>query len=108
VAEQSEDSYDAGDEKIVAKAKSKRKRKQEADDHFLTTVLASYEGRAVIWRLISECGVFSSSFTGDVSTYFYEGKRSIGLDIISMIEAVDPHSMAKIRDEAVQREIDGK
>jgi hypothetical protein len=105
---QEDSKYDAGDEKHVAKAKSKRQLKKEADDHFLTSVLSTYEGRAVIWRLLSECGVFRSSFTGDTDTYFFEGKRSIGLDIINMIADVDPHGFSQIRDEAVQREIDGE
>lgn len=102
------DKYDAGDDKQVKQKKSAAQLKDEARHHYLTTTLSTYEGRATLWEILSLCGIYKSSFTGDERTYFYEGKRRIGLDLIEKIEAADPHSMARIRDEAIQRDIDGR
>jgi hypothetical protein len=52
------------------------RRTELADVHAL---LSQRAGRRFVWRLLSECGVFKSSFTGNNSTFFNEGRRDIGL-----------------------------
>ena len=99
--------YDAGDPAMVNKKKSSNQLKAEGDDHYLHTVLSTYEGRAFIWRTLGLCQVFGSSWTGDERTYFYEGKRSVGLELIELIDKSDIYMIARMRDEAMQRETNG-
>ena len=83
--------YDAGD---VAQTKSKKTKYeliQDREASELKAVLDTYEGRAVFWRLLSKCGMYKDSMTGDNRTFYYEGRRSIGLDVIEMIAEVDAH-----------------
>ena len=101
------DIIDTGDETQAKAARFKQGLIGTAEDEALRTVLSTYAGRAVFWRLLSACRIYSDSFTGDERTYYYEGKRSIGLGIIEMIENVNPHVMAQIRDEAVERQVNG-
>jgi hypothetical protein len=46
--------------------------------------------RRYVWRLLEMAGVFRTSFTGDEWTAFNEGRRSLGLAILSDINAHCP------------------
>lgn len=46
-------------------------------------LLASREGRRIVWDILSRCGVFRSSYRGNADTNFLEGERNIGLSIIN-------------------------
>ncbi len=48
------------------------------------------EGQELIWWLLSMAGVFNSSFTGNSETFFREGARLIGLELIHRLAAVRP------------------
>lgn len=53
-------------------------------------LLQTPEGRHLLWRILEQCGVYRSSFTGDPhQTAFLEGQRSIGLWIMSEIVLTD-------------------
>lgn len=100
--------YDAGDPKLVEKKKKKYKLKKETDHEYLRSVLSKYEGRAFLWELLSKCGIYDVSFRGDNSlTFFNEGRRSVGLELIALIEEVEPFAISRIRDEAIERSIRG-
>jgi hypothetical protein len=49
------------------------------------TLLNNPDGKRVLWDILSMCGVFQLSFTGNSRTYFNEGKRQIGLYIMTML-----------------------
>jgi hypothetical protein len=55
----------------------------------LEAVLATPAGRRLIYRMLGECGVYRSSFSGNSGSFFQEGKRAIGLWLISEMEGVD-------------------
>ena len=97
--------YDAGDEKQVKNKKSRTQRIEERQTEELKQVLSTYEGRSLLWRVLSMCRIYKDSFTGDNYTFYNEGKRSVGLDIITEIEQAEPHALAKMRDEAVERDL---
>lgn len=61
--------------------------------HDYNAVLATPEGERLIYHIIAMCGVFNSSFTGNSETFFREGKRSIGLKVMSEIET---HAQPKL------------
>jgi hypothetical protein len=66
------------------------KRDQERILNDWCKVLSHPEGRRTVWRLISECGVYQSSMTGNAHTFFNEGKRVIGLMVLREIELAKP------------------
>ena len=89
----------------VRKRRRKKKLAEQDDDEYLLKVLATYEGRAVLWKQCA--GVFTTSFAGagynDV-TNFNEGKRQIALGLYLDIERVSPNAALLMRQEAVSRE----
>ena len=69
---------------------------RESDD--LKWLMGHQQGRRIIWRLLSDAGVFRSSFTGDHTTYFREGMRNMGLILLGKITEHCPeryHLMVK-------------
>jgi len=79
----------------------RRKRLSDRQYSDLRKVLASPEGRRFVWRLMSEAGVFRSSFTGNSETFFREGKRNIGLIILGDVMVAQPDSFTVMQREAV-------
>lgn len=47
-------------------------------------------GKDVIWAFLSMCNIYGESFTGNSQTFFYEGKRSVGLEMLQLLEDSDP------------------
>lgn len=52
-------------------------------------VLGSEHGRTVLWWLMSGCGIFTSTMTGNAWSNYYEGRRAVGLETMSQIIAAD-------------------
>lgn len=53
-------------------------------------LMKTAEGKAVIWDILGMCGIYVSSFSGDANTtFFLDGKRSIGLQILERLEHAD-------------------
>ena len=78
----------ADEAKLRASAKKlKDQRNQEQND--IREIMARPEGRRLMWRIISEGGVFSDCFTGNNTTFFNEGKRSNGLWLMNELETTD-------------------
>ena len=50
----------------------------------LNQLMATPYGKAVIWDILSSCGIYS-----EVPGKFEAGKRSIGLNILSLMEDAD-------------------
>lgn len=72
----------AADEEQVAEAQEKELRGRELELEDLRFVLGTPQGRRMIWRYLSRCGVYQTSFSENTNTtYFREGERNIGLVI---------------------------
>ena len=56
------------------------------DQASLKSILKSKEGRWFLIRLLDATGVNSSSFTGNSTTFFNEGKRQVGLELLARIQ----------------------
>ena len=56
------------------------------DQNSLTSILKNKEGRWFLMRLLDATGVNSSSFTGNSTTFFNEGKRQVGLELLARIQ----------------------
>lgn len=53
-------------------------------------VMEDKRGRRFLWRLLAQCGVFRSSYTGNNETFFREGQRNIGLAYMALIHEACP------------------
>lgn len=63
--------------------KTKAERDQEVSD--LRQVMSTRAGRAFVWRILAEAGVFRISYTGNSDTYFNEGRRALGVALFADI-----------------------
>jgi len=96
--------YNAGSSADVGqRTKGVKLRKlQQSED--LRSVLDSYKGRAVLWRLLEQCGVYRLSYSGEaLESAFKEGNRQIGLWLLSEIQSVVPGAYLKMQQEAMKR-----
>lgn len=85
----------------------KRKRDREQSD--LKKILATPEGRRFVWGLLEQAGVFRSSFTGNSQTFFLEGRRDLGLQLLAKVFAAKPEAFAQMqREVASERKSMGK
>jgi hypothetical protein len=55
----------------------------DADD--LKWLMSNKRGRRFIWRLLERTGLYRSSFTGNSATFFNEGQRNVGLQVLSWL-----------------------
>lgn len=56
------------------------------DQQALLSLLKSRDGRWFIMRMLDSAGVNAQSFTGNSTTFYNEGKRQIGLEILARIQ----------------------
>lgn len=77
-------------EKEKIESEEERLRKQEEADIDLYNEMSTEYGRRNVFRLLAEAKVFSSTFTGNSYTYYYEGKRDIGIWKLQHILRVCP------------------
>jgi hypothetical protein len=54
------------------------------------------EGAKVLAEIVEESDLFASSFTGNSTTFFNEGKRAMGNWILQQLNALKPVRLAKI------------
>ena len=55
------------------------------DQESLKNILKTVDGRWFLMRLLDATGVMSNTFTGNSTTFFNEGKRQVGLEILARI-----------------------
>jgi hypothetical protein len=58
-------------------------RRQEVED--IKWLMGHKQGRRIAWRLLSEAGVYRTTFTGNSTGFMLEGKRAIGLFLLAEI-----------------------
>lgn len=92
--------YDSGDEKQVRKRRTKAQLQREKELAELMSILETKPGRAFTWRLLNQCGVFKTTFANDANlTAFNEGKRQMGLWLLSEIMTASPNSYSLMQAE---------
>lgn len=74
----------------------------EADD--FKWIMSNKRGRRFVWRLLEKAGVYRSSFTGNSETFFREGQRNLGLQILGLIHAHTPELYATMLSEQKDHE----
>ncbi len=92
---------DTGDISQVQKKKTKAQLRRMQENDWLKDILSKEGGRDFIWRLLIQCGVFTTSFTGDApTTFFNEGKRQVGLWLLTEIDEADKQAIALMQKES--------
>lgn len=86
MTEQKGKSYNAADEESVRTRKRKDEQIRDRELHDMRSVMETIEGRRFVWRLLSQAGVFRTSFTGNSTTFFNEGMRNIGLIVMADVQ----------------------
>lgn len=75
---------------------------QEVDD--FKWVMSNKKGRRFVWRHLEKAGVFRSSFTGNSETFFREGSRNLGLQVLAMVMEHTPEAFALMLKEQKENE----
>jgi hypothetical protein len=91
-----DEKHNASDLDQVRKAEKEvsNERKQVLAD--LRDILSTPAGVRYFTNIISEGRIFSSSFTGNSQTFFYEGWRSLALSILGDITEAAPDKVVEI------------
>jgi hypothetical protein len=91
----------ASDEGQIKNAQIKEKLVFESAINDMKFILAIEQGRRFIWSMLSDCGIYSESADQSGSwTYYKEGRRSIGLKLLSKIMDADPDAYLKMMKES--------
>ena len=59
-------------------------------------LLKTRQGKDVIWHILSLCNIYSDTFTGNSQTFYLEGRRSVGLQVLQLLEDADPLAYAEL------------
>jgi hypothetical protein len=80
------ETYDTSNPSDVKKKKSKAKRAEDQKAEVWRAVLETKAGREVLWDLLSEFGIYKTSFSVDPAvTAFNEGRRGAGLVVLDRV-----------------------
>ncbi len=75
----------------------------------LKSLLDSPDGRAVLWRVLSKCGIYRTTYQADSGAQgFLEGRRSIGLDLLGDIHDADPNAYITIQQEELRKQLEAQ
>jgi hypothetical protein len=96
--------YDAGDEAVVSKRKTKVQLTAETEVEDLRRLLETKEGRRVLWRILSYCGVYDNAFTGNSTTFFNNGRQDVGKWLIKELLRVSNKSYVNLQLSALNEE----
>jgi len=88
------------EEKQAIEDRNRRKRERELGD--LKKVLEKAEGRRFVWRILSQAGIFRTSFSPNaLNMAFNEGGRNIGMIVLDDIMTATPDSFQRMQREYV-------
>lgn len=90
----------AADESQVKEAEKKIKHEKQQEIHDLKNIMQTAQGRRFIYKLITFCGVFKTSYTGNSGTFYNEGMRNVGLMIMSEINEHCPELYVSMLNES--------
>jgi hypothetical protein len=80
------------DESQIKELTRDEKLRLEQEEKDLAVLLEQPEGRRYLWKMLDFCGVYRTSFTGSSETFYLEGKRNVGLMILSEIMKASPEA----------------
>ena len=93
------DPYQQDRERLSDEDKREEHRQQKIAKAYQEVFLGSESGRLVLNDLLSRTSVFTTTFTGNSKTFFLEGSRNVGLQILSMLEISRYEDLESIRED---------
>lgn len=74
-------------------------------------VLATDEGRRVVWTILSHCGLFRNPYTGNAHTNYQCGQQAVAQWILDQwITPIDPHILGRmmVEHEALLKQLEAE
>ena len=106
-----ETSHLSDEEKALAKKVEEERRRRAKDRLDMLQVLRGVEARRILFRILEKCGPYQPSFDPNSArvTDYNEGRRSIGIEVLLMINSADPQAYVQMvnehaSDEKAERE----
>lgn len=96
--------YDPTD--LVGQKNAQVKREEDASaekksvGHDIKRLLGTDWGRRILWRVLTDAGVFRTSFRLNNEMAYLEGRRSVGLDLIAQANEASPENYILMLEEA--------
>lgn len=94
----------AADRKQVKQAEKVVRSNQEYYMDSLKNVMATKDGRRVLWDFLSKCGIYAEIWEPSAKIHFNAGKRSVGLKVLGDITECDEDLFLIMQKENRERE----
>lgn len=95
----------AADKKQVAHAKDKQESVRDRELNDLRAVLATLEGRRLLWRIMGFCKTFGSIWEGSARIHYNAGQQDVGHFIMSEIAQADEEKLLSMMKESKKGEL---
>lgn len=72
------------------------------------TVMGTVQGRRVLWDILGRAGLYHQSYMGNDKVndmLVNEGRRSLGLQVLELITAIDENVFIKMQTEAIRDQL---
>lgn len=84
---------------------SAKERRQQREHNHLVNVLATEDGRALVWRILDHCKPYTANDKpGEYQRGIQEGERRVALWLLALIDDVDSFGYAKLIEDNAQRQ----
>lgn len=90
----------SNDEALIAAAERAEETRQRILRMAFRDVMGTPSGRRVLWSVIDgRCGTFGASYTGNSETFFREGRRAVGIELMADLQSLVPDLFIKMLSE---------
>lgn len=76
----------------------------DAVEHALAAVVATPEGRTLLWSIIGHTKIYDEGFAGNSGDIFDKGRRSVGLWLIAIMTEANPTTYPRMLLDVATRE----
>lgn len=76
-------------------SRSERRAKKELMDR-ARRALGNEDTRYLMRWVLEQTGMFKPAFTGNSTTFFNEGRREVGLEIVGLLNEIDPYEFVRL------------
>ena len=80
------------------KVQAEKLAKEQFEADF-TWLMSHTAGRRIVHGMLAKTGIYKQSFTGNSETYFREGRRSVGLDLLADVNTITPEQYLPMLEE---------
>ncbi len=96
-----ETSHLSDEEKAQAEKVEEERKRKAKDRSDMLQVLRMVEARRILFKILEKCGPYQPSFDLNSArmTDYNEGRRSIGIEVLQMINSADPQAYIQMVNE---------